>query len=56
MSLINALQVAGIKNRVKVIVGGAPVTEEHAIQIGADGFAPDASQAARLAKTLMSQG
>ena len=51
---INALQKTGLRNRVKVIVGGAPVTDDHASQIGADGFAPDASQAARLVQTLMS--
>ena len=44
---------AGVRHQVKVIVGGAPVTQDFASQIGADGFAPDASQAARLTETLM---
>lgn len=50
---IDALVAAGVRDQVKVIVGGAPVTQNFADQIGADGFAPDASQAARLAETLM---
>jgi 5-methyltetrahydrofolate--homocysteine methyltransferase len=52
---IEALNAAGVRNRVKVIVGGAPVTQEFASQIGADGFAPDASQAARLTNTLLAK-
>jgi 5-methyltetrahydrofolate--homocysteine methyltransferase len=50
---IQAIKNAGLRNRVKVIVGGAPVTAEYADQIGADGFAPDASQAVTLAKDLI---
>jgi len=50
-AVIQALQEAGIRDSVKVMVGGAPVTQEFANQIGADGYAPDASQAARLALT-----
>jgi 5-methyltetrahydrofolate--homocysteine methyltransferase len=49
---IKALVEAGLRDQVKVIVGGAPVTAEYAEKIGADGYAPDASQAASLAKTL----
>lgn len=49
---IRALQEAGVRDQVKVMVGGAPVTQEFAEQIGADGFARDASQAARLARRL----
>lgn len=50
---IDALQQAGLRERVKVMVGGAPVTETFARQIGADGYAPDASRAVVLAKSLM---
>jgi 5-methyltetrahydrofolate--homocysteine methyltransferase len=50
---IDALTEAGVRGQVKVIVGGAPVTDEFARQIGADGFAPDASRAATLAKKLV---
>lgn len=50
---IEALQQAGLRGQVKVMVGGAPVTETFARQIGADGYAPDASRAVMLAKSLM---
>lgn len=50
---IEALEKAGLRDKVKVIVGGAPVTESSARHIGADGYAPDASQAVSLAKALM---
>jgi len=50
---IDALVEAGVRGQVKVIVGGAPLTEEFARQIGADGFAPDASRAVTLAKSLV---
>lgn len=50
---IESLEFAGLKDGVNVIVGGAPVTEEFAKEIRADGFAPDASQAVTLAKTLL---
>ncbi len=50
---ITALQQAGLRDQVKIMVGGAPVTEKYAQQIGADGYAPDASQAARLAMSLI---
>jgi 5-methyltetrahydrofolate--homocysteine methyltransferase len=51
---IKAVDEAGLRDAVKIIVGGAPVTNEYAEKIGADGFAPDASQAASLAKSLVS--
>jgi len=50
---IDALKQAGVRDQVKVIVGGAPVTAEFAKQIGADGFAPDASTAARVVRQLL---
>lgn len=50
---LNALDAAGKRAKVKVIVGGAPVTEDFARQIGADGYAPDASRAVALAKSLI---
>jgi 5-methyltetrahydrofolate--homocysteine methyltransferase len=50
---VKALTEAGLRDQVKVIIGGAPVTAEYAAKIGADGYAPDASQAASLAKTLV---
>ena len=52
-STIKAIEEAGLRGRVKVIVGGAPVTAEYAQKISADGFAPDAGQAVILVKSLM---
>ncbi len=52
-STIDALAAAGLRDRVKVMVGGAPVNQEYADAIGADGYAQDASQAAALAKSLI---
>ena len=49
---IDALETAGLRGKVKVMIGGAPVTDAFAKQIGADGFAPDASRAVALAKAL----
>ena len=51
--VIEQLKQAGVRDQVKVIVGGAPVTEAFAERIGADGFAPDASQSATLARQLV---
>jgi 5-methyltetrahydrofolate--homocysteine methyltransferase len=53
--IIDALETAGKRSKVKIIVGGAPVTEEYARKISADGYAPDASRAAALAKALITQ-
>jgi 5-methyltetrahydrofolate--homocysteine methyltransferase len=50
---IQALQESGLRERVKVIIGGAPVTQDYASKIGADGYAPDASRAVALAKSLV---
>ena len=51
-SVIEALGAAGVRGSVKVIVGGAPVTEEFARSIGADGYGRDAGAAAGLASEL----
>ena len=50
---ITALQRAGLRDQVKVLVGGAPITEDYAREIGADGFAQDASRAVNVAKSLV---
>jgi 5-methyltetrahydrofolate--homocysteine methyltransferase len=50
---INALEKAGIRDNVIVMVGGAPVTQEYADKVGADGYAADASTAVRMAKDLI---
>ncbi|MFO7252059.1 MAG: corrinoid protein [Actinomycetes bacterium] len=50
---INALVKAGLRDQVIVMVGGAPVTQEYADAVGADGYAADASSAVRRAKELL---
>ncbi|MGH3756218.1 corrinoid protein [Actinophytocola sp.] len=50
---INALEKAGLRDRVIVMVGGAPVTQEYADAVGADGYAADASAAVKRAKELI---
>ncbi len=50
---INALEKAGLRDQVIVMVGGAPVTQEYADAVGADGYAADASTAVRKAKELI---
>jgi len=50
---INALEKAGIRDEVIVMVGGAPVTQEYADVVGADAYAADASTAVRMAKDLI---
>ncbi len=51
---IKALTVAGVRDRVKVLVGGAPITQAYADQIKADGYAADAGSAVKVAKDLIS--
>ena len=51
--VIEALTEAGIRDQVKVLVGGAPITESYAKQVGADAYAPDASRAVSVAKSLI---
>lgn len=50
---IEALKEVGIRDQVKVLIGGAPITQSYADQIGADGFAEDASRAVAKAKILL---
>jgi 5-methyltetrahydrofolate--homocysteine methyltransferase len=49
---IEALTAAGVRDRVKVLVGGAPVTARFAEQIGADGFGENATAAVALARQM----
>lgn len=55
-STIEALREAGLRERVKVIIGGAPVTRQYAEEIGADGYSENASAAVALARRLMARG
>jgi len=52
-NVIDVLVKAGMRNRVKVMVGGAPVSDRWAKEIGADGYAKDAGEAVRVAKQLI---
>jgi len=47
---IKALEEAGVRDTVKVMIGGAPVTQDFADQIGADGYAANAASASEMAK------
>lgn len=51
--VIKAVDEAGLRERVRIMVGGAPVTQEFTDEIGADGTAKDAASAVRLAKELL---
>jgi len=50
---IASITEAGLRDKVKILVGGAPVTQEYADIVGADGFAPDANSTVRLTKKLL---
>jgi len=52
-STIEALKSAGLRDHVKVLIGGAPINNAYAEKIGADGYAQDASRAVKLAKSLI---
>ena len=53
---IEALKVAGLREHVKVMIGGAPTTRAWADEIGADGYAEDAIEAVATAKTILGVG
>jgi len=50
---IEAFKEAGLRDQVKIIIGGAPVTQRYADEVGADGYGRDAASAANLAKDLL---
>ncbi len=52
-TVIESLKSAGMREKVKTMIGGAPVTQQYADEIGADGYAPDAASAADKAKELL---
>jgi 5-methyltetrahydrofolate--homocysteine methyltransferase len=56
MKVERALEEAGLRQKVRIMVGVSPVTEAYAREIGADGYAADASRAVALAKSLVEQG
>ena len=51
--MVQSLEEAGLKDKIKVIVGGAPITQSYADEIRADGYAPDAASAVDLVKSVM---
>lgn len=51
--VVERLKEEGLRDQVKVMIGGAPITQEYADQIGADGYSTDAASAAELAKRLI---
>jgi 5-methyltetrahydrofolate--homocysteine methyltransferase len=51
--IVDAIKASDLKGKVKVMVGGAPLTQAFCDEIGADGYAPDAASAADLAKKLV---
>jgi 5-methyltetrahydrofolate--homocysteine methyltransferase len=53
--VIQALEGAGLRDRVKVIIGGAPVTQSFADEIGADGYAPDAASGVDVCKRFVGE-
>jgi 5-methyltetrahydrofolate--homocysteine methyltransferase len=54
--VIKALEQAGLRDKVKIIVGGAPLTEEYAKQIGADAYGRDAVEGVNICKKWVSRG
>lgn len=53
-AVIKSFEAAGLRDEVSILVGGAPMTDAYAQSINADGYAPDASQAAKLALSFVS--
>lgn len=51
--VVKALEAAGLRDKVKIMIGGAPITQNYADQIGADSYSPDAASAVDNAKTFV---
>ena len=52
-AIISAIEAAGLREQARIIVGGAPITKAYADEIGADGYATDASSAVRMLESLL---
>ena len=52
-SVVQAMVAAGLREQVKIMVGGAPITQSFCVEIGADAYAPDAASAAEVASTFI---
>jgi len=55
-AVIEALKTAGVRDKVKVIIGGAPITQQYADEIGADGYSDNASGAVSIARKIVGAG
>jgi 5-methyltetrahydrofolate--homocysteine methyltransferase len=53
--VVEAVEHARLRNRVRIVIGGAPVTRSYAEEIGADGYAPDAASALEMVKRLLAR-
>jgi len=51
--VVDAVEHARLRKRLKIVIGGAPVTRSYADEIGADGYAPDAASALEMVKRLL---
>jgi 5-methyltetrahydrofolate--homocysteine methyltransferase len=51
--IVDAIKVAGLRDKARIIVGGAPITKAYANEIGADGYAQDASSAVRMVREVL---
>jgi len=51
--VVEAVEHAGLRKRIRIVIGGAPVTRSYAGEIGADGYAPDAASALEMVKRLL---
>jgi 5-methyltetrahydrofolate--homocysteine methyltransferase len=52
---IDAVKAAGLRDKVKILVGGAPLTQTYADEIGADGYSPDAATAVDIANEMIAK-
>jgi len=51
--VVDAIKAEGLRDQVRIIIGGAPITRRYAEEIGADGYAPDAAKAVRAVKEML---
>jgi 5-methyltetrahydrofolate--homocysteine methyltransferase len=54
-TVIDALKAENVRDQVLILIGGAPITQTYADEIGADGYAPDATSAVLVAQQLLSK-
>ncbi|MDD3122612.1 MAG: corrinoid protein [Candidatus Izemoplasmatales bacterium] len=54
--IIDSINDSGLRRKIKIMIGGAPVTEQYAKEIGADGYSPDAASASEMALSFLCKG